>query len=122
MGGGVGVVLVLQRVHGIFDAKTVWGTVKVRRFLFRRVRKEIGRLVDVGLVIGPGIGCRGLGYAFAFVFVTVLAVVFSFALLDGFQGELDFAVEGGKVGFELFELVFLFPSFFDYFPEDGDIL
>lgn len=46
-----------------------------------------------------------LGLAFA------LAVAV-FILFDGFEGELDFAVEGGKVGFELFELVFLFPRFF----------
>lgn len=56
-----------------------------------------------------------LGLAF------VLAVVV-FRLLDGFQGELDFAVEGGKVGLELFETVFLFPGFFDYFLKNGDVL
>ena len=50
----------------------------------------------------------------------VLAVVV-FVLFDGFEGELDFAVEGGKVGFELFELVFLFPRFFDYFLKDEDV-
>ena len=56
-----------------------------------------------------------LGLAFVFA-------VAVFRLFDGFQGELDFAVEGGKVGLELFETVFLFSGFFDYFLEDGDVL
>ena len=58
-------------------------------------------------------------------FIFGLALVFAvavFILFDGFEGELDLAVEGGKVGFELFELVFLFPRFFDYFLKDGDVL
>lgn len=42
-----------------------------------------------------------------------------FILFDGFEGELDLVVESGKVGFELFEPVFLFPHFFDYFLKDG---
>lgn len=33
MGGGIRVILVSQRAHGIFDAKTVWWPVKMRRFL-----------------------------------------------------------------------------------------
>lgn len=61
------------------------------------------------------------GLAFVPVFFFVLAV-FSFGLLDGFQGELDLAVEGGKVGFELFELFFLFPCFFGDFLKDGNVL
>lgn len=44
-------------------------------------------------------------------FVLGLALVLAvavFILFDGFEGELDLAVEGGKVGFELLELVFFF--------------
>lgn len=67
----------------------------MRGLLFRRGGKEVGRLVDVGLAVGCG----------ALALVLAVAV---FVLFDGFEGELDFAVEGGKVGFELFELVFLF--------------
>ena len=81
----------------------------MRGLLFRRGGKEVGRLMDVGLAVGCG----------ALALVLAVAV---FVLFDGFEGELDLAVEGGKVGFELFELVFLFPRFFDYFLKDGDVL
>lgn len=75
-------------------------------------------MVDVGL------GICWWGDALEFVqglaLATVVVGAFTFALLDGFQGELDFAVEGGKVGFELLELVFFFPCSLDNFPEDGE--
>lgn len=51
----------------------------------------------------------------------VLAVAV-FILFDRFEGELYLAVKGGKVGFELFELVFFFLRFLDYFLKDGDVL
>jgi hypothetical protein len=54
--------------------------------------------------------------------LALVLVVAVFILFDGFEGELDLVVESGKVGFELFELVFLFPRFFDYFLKDGDVL
>ena len=60
------------------------------------------------------------GLALVPVFFFVLSVFF--VLFDGFEGELDLAVEGGKIGFELFELVFLFPRFFDDFLKDGNVL
>ena len=59
--------------------------------------------------------------AIAVALALVLAVAV-FVLFDRFEGELDLAVKGIKIGFELFELVFLFPRFFDYFLKDGNVL
>ena len=42
-----------------------------------------------------------------------------FLRIHRFEGEQDLAVEGGKVGFELLQLVLLFPDLSDNLFQDG---
>lgn len=112
----------------LFVGKEVGHSVDIRLSRGRARCGESIRRGSAGRSIGSGYADGGRGVVLSVGRYRLGGHDFDHAIgalflrIHRFEGEQDLAVEGGKVGFELLQLVLLFPDFPDNLFQDGEFL